>query len=70
MLLRFLKHAAKWTLSFSRLGGTVRTAVWMKIDRLGTLHLCGIAGGPKRLVIVEIQRYFQEFEHFTSRPMG
>lgn len=67
-LLRFLKHVAKWTLSFSRLAGTVRAAVWMKIDLLGALHLYGIAGGPKRLVIVEYQRYFQGFERFTSRP--
>lgn len=70
LLLRFLKHVAKWTLSFSRLVGTVRAAVWMKIDLLGALRLYGIAGGPKRLVIVENQLYFQGFERFTSRPLG
>jgi hypothetical protein len=70
LLLRFLKHVAKWTLSFSRLVGTVRAAVWMKIDLLGALRLYGIAGGPQRLVIVEFQRYFQGFERFTSRPVG
>ena len=70
LLLRFLKHVAKWTLSFSRLVGTVRAAIWMKIDLLGALRLYGIAGGPQRLVIVEFQPYFQGFERFTSRPVG
>lgn len=70
LLLRFLKHVAKWTLSFSRLVGTVKAAVWMKIDLLAALRLYGTAGGPKRPVIVEFQRYFQGFERFTSRPMG
>ena len=70
LLLRFLKHVAKWTLSFSRLVGTVRAAIWMKIDLLGALRLYGIAGGPQRRVIVDYQRYFQGFERFTSRPMG
>ncbi len=70
LLLRFLKHIAKWTLSFSRLVGTVRAAIWMKIDLLAALRLYGIAGGPQRLVIVDYQRYFQGFERFTSRPMG
>ncbi len=70
LLLRFLKHVAKWKLSFSRLVGTVRAAIWMKIDLLGTLQLYGIAGGPKRPVIVEHQLYFRGFERFTSRPVG
>lgn len=70
LLLRFLKHVAKWTLSFSRLVGTVRAAIWMKIDLLGALRLYGIAGGPQRLVIVDFQRYFQGFERFSSRPVG
>jgi hypothetical protein len=70
LLLRFLKHVAKWELSFSRLVGTVRAAIWMKIDLLAALRLYGIAGGPQRLVIVEYQRYFQGFERFTSRPVG
>jgi len=70
LLLRFLKHVAKWILSFSRLVGTVRAAIWMKIDLLGALRLYGIAGGPQRLVIVDFQRYFQGFERFSSRPVG
>ena len=70
LLLRFLKHVSKWGLSFSRLAGTVRSAVWMKIDLLGTLRIYGTAGGPKRPVIVEKQLYFQGFERFSNVPMG
>ena len=70
LLLRFLKHVSKWGLSFSRLVGTVRSAVWMKIDLLETLLLYGTEGGPKRPVIIEKQLYFQGFERFSSRPVG
>jgi hypothetical protein len=70
LLLRFLKHVSKWGLSFSRLAGTVKSAVWMKIDLLGTLRIYGTAGGPKRPVIVGKQLYFQGFEPFSSLPMG
>jgi hypothetical protein len=70
LLLRFLKQVSRWTLSFSRLVGTVRAAVWMKIDLLAALRLYGTAGGPLRPVIVENQPYFQGFERFTSRPVG
>jgi hypothetical protein len=70
LLLRFLKHVSKWGLSFSRLAGTVKSAVWMKIDLLGTLRIYGTAGGPKRPVIVGKQLYFQGFEPFSSLPVG
>ena len=70
LLLRFLKHISKWGLSFSRLVGTVRSAVWMKIDLLETLRLHGPAGGPKRPVIVEKQLCFQGFERFSNVPVG
>jgi hypothetical protein len=70
LLLRFLKHVSKWMLSFSRLVGTVKAAVWMKIDLLAALRLYGTAGGPKRPVIVDKQPYFQGFERFSSAPMG
>ena len=70
LLLRFLKHVSKWGLSFSRLAGTVKSAVWMKIDLLGTLRIYGTAGGPKRPVIVGKQLYFQGFEPYSSLPMG
>ncbi|HRV46046.1 MAG: IS4 family transposase [Kiritimatiellae bacterium] len=70
LLLRFIKHVAKWTLSFSRLVGTVRAAIWMKIDLLGALRLYGTAGGPPRRVIVEKQLCFQGFKHFAAHPVG
>lgn len=70
LLLRFLKHISKWGLSFSRLAGTVRSALWMKVDLLGTLQMYGTAGGPKRPVIVEKQLYFQGFEPFSNVPVG
>jgi hypothetical protein len=66
----FLKHVSKWGLSFSRLAGVVRSAVWMKIDLLDALRKYGTAGGPKRPVIVGKQLYFQGFEPFASRPVG
>ena len=70
LLLRFLKHVSKWGLSFSRLAGTVRSAVWMKIDLLDALRKYGTAGGPKRPVIVEKQLCFQGFERFSNVPVG
>jgi hypothetical protein len=70
LLLRFLKHVSKWGLSFSRLAGVVRSAVWMKIDLLDALRKYGTAGGPKRPVISGKQLYFQGFEPFASRPVG
>jgi hypothetical protein len=70
LLLRFLKHVSEWGLSFSRLAGVVRSAVWMKIDLLDALRKYGTAGGPKRPVISGKQLYFQGFEPFASRPVG
>ncbi len=70
LLLRFLKHTSKWGLSFSRLVGTIRSALWMKINLADVLVLYGTAGGPKRPVIVDYQLYFQGFEPYTSNPVG
>ena len=70
LLLRFLKHASKWELSFSRLAGTVKSAVWMKIDLLGALQKHGTAGGPKRPVIVSEHLFFKGFERFSNVPVG
>jgi hypothetical protein len=70
LLLRFLKHVSKWGLSFSRFAGTVRSAVWMRIDLLGALRFYGTAGGPSRPVLVEKQLYFQGFERFSNVPVG
>ena len=70
LLLRFLKHVSKWALSFSRLAGTVKSAVWMKIDLLDALQKYGTAGGPKRPVIVAEHLYFKGFERFSNAPVG
>ena len=70
LLLRFLKHVSKWALSFSRLAGTVKSAVWMKIDLLDALRKYGTAGGPKRPVIVSEHLYFKGFERFSNVPVG
>jgi len=70
LLLRFHKHIAKWELSFSRLAGTVRSAIWMKVEIVSALRIYGTAGGPQRPVIVENQLYFQGFERFSNVPVG
>lgn len=70
LLLRFLKHVSKWGLSFSRLAGTVRSAVWMRIDLLDTLRKYGTAGGPCRPVTVAEHLYFKGFERFSNVPAG
>lgn len=46
--LRFLKHVSKWGLSFSRLAGVVRAAVWVKRDLVAILKTYGTAPRPKR----------------------
>ena len=55
LLIRFQKHISKWGLSFSRLAGTIRSAIWMKVDLAVPLRIYGTAGGPKRPVVVEKQ---------------
>ncbi len=70
LLLRFLKHISKWGLSFSRLVGTVRSALWMKVALLDVLRFYGIAGCPSRPVLVENQMYFKGFSRFSNEPMG
>jgi hypothetical protein len=70
LLIRFQKHLSKWGLSFSRLAGTIRSAIWMKIDLLEVLQIYGTAGGPKRPVIVKKQLYLQGFEPYSNNPVG
>ena len=70
LLIRFQKHISKWGLSFSRLAGTIRSAIWMKVDLAETLRIYGTAGGPKRPVVVEKQLYFRGFEPYSSIPVG
>jgi len=70
LLLRFMKHISKWGLSFSRLCGITRAAIWMKNNFIEILNLYGTADGPKRPTVVGEQLYFQGFHHFSSDPMG
>ena len=70
LLIRFQKHISKWGLSFSRLAGTIRSAIWMKVDLAVTLRIYGTAGGPKRPVVVEKQLDVRGFEPYSSRPVG
>ena len=67
---RFLKHVSKWGLSFSRLAGTVRSALWMRIDLLDALRFYGTAGGPSRPVTVAEHLCFKGFERFSNVPVG
>ena len=55
---------------FSRLAGTIRPAIWMKIDLAEALRIYGTANGPKRPVVVEKQLYFRGFEPYSSIPVG
>jgi len=47
LLLRFMRHVAGWTLSFSRLAGVVRAAVWVKRELVAILKTYGTAPQPK-----------------------
>jgi hypothetical protein len=48
LLLRFMAHVTGWTLSFSRLAGVVRAAVWVKRDLAELLKMYGTAHGQKQ----------------------
>ena len=47
LLLRFMRHVAGWKLSFSRLAGVARAAVWVKRDLVGILKTYGTAPRPE-----------------------
>jgi hypothetical protein len=47
LLLRFMSHVADWKLSFSRLAGVARAAVWVKRDLVEILKIYGTAPRPK-----------------------
>jgi len=70
LLLRFLRHRSRWGLSFSRLVGIVRSALWMRGDIVALLAHYGTAGPPRRPVPVYEQLYLQGFEPNTSKPVG
>jgi hypothetical protein len=70
LILRFLRHASSWGLSFSRCVGIVRAALWVKADLIGLLRCYGTAGGPHRPVLYEEHPYLPGFEAFSSKPVG
>ncbi len=47
LLLRFMRHVTGWELSFSRLAGVARAAVWVKRDLAAILKTYGTAPRPK-----------------------
>jgi len=47
LLLRFMRHVAGWELSFSRLAGVARAAVWVKRDLVAILKTYGTAPRPR-----------------------
>jgi hypothetical protein len=47
LLLRFMRHVSGWGLSFSRLAGVARAAVWVKRDLMAILKTYGTAPRPK-----------------------
>jgi len=70
LLLRFLRHVSRWSRSFSRCVGIVRSALWVKTD-LGELLACyGTAGGPHRPVLYEKEPFLPGFQAFSSVLMG
>lgn len=70
LLLRFLKHVAKWGLSFSRLAGVVRAAAWVRRYLPDILDLYGTASVQSRCVVAQRSPYIQGFLEFTNFPVG
>ncbi|HPS09698.1 MAG TPA: transposase, partial [Kiritimatiellia bacterium] len=74
LLLRFMRHAAGWELSFSRLAGVVRAAVWVKRDLAAILKTYGTAPRPKRGEAASkpppLQAFFDfwRFDYGTAGP--
>ena len=70
LLLRYIRHLAKWKHSFSRLSGVIRGSLWLKKRLLSLLDLYGTAGA----VIIPRHRvkspYFQPLLNFANAPNG
>lgn len=70
LLLRYIRHLAKWRHSFSRLAGVIRGSLWLKKRLLSLLELYGTAGA----VIIPRHRvkspYFQPVLNFANAPNG
>jgi len=70
LLLRFIKQVSKWGLSFSRLSGIVRSAIWVKRDLMQILAHYGTAGGRKRDGPAPKPAYIQELLPLPDLPYG
>ena len=70
LLLRFMKHISKWGLSFSRLAGIVRSAIWVRRDLLEILAFYGIADPGNRTGVTQKPQHVQGFLPFTDLPYG
>ena len=70
LLIRFQRHVSRWGLSFSRLVGVIRSAIWIKKDLPGVLQLYGTASGPKQPRMVEVQLCFKGFGAAPGISMG
>lgn len=70
LLLRFIKHVSKWGLSFSRLAGVMKTAIWTKFALGEVLSLYGTAGAPSRPKVTAEQLYFQGFTPLNKQAIG
>lgn len=70
LLLRYIRHPAKWKHSFSRLSGVIRGSLWLKKRLLSLLELYGTAGA----VIIPRHRvkslYFQPLLNFANASNG
>ena len=70
LLLRYLRHVSGWKLSFSRLSGVVRGAIWARrniaelLGSFGTAHSGNSAGPPRKPL------YFQGFLPFCLPSIG
>ncbi len=74
LLLRFMRHVSGWGLSFSRLAGVARAAVWVKRDLMAILKTYGTAPRPKpgefREKTPPLQVFFDfwRFDYGTAGP--
>ncbi len=61
VLLRFLAHQSKWSHSFSRLVGIIRSSLWTRLDVRATLESYGTAGANFRMLASCEQTYLPGF---------
>jgi hypothetical protein len=70
LLMRFVSHVAAWELSFSRLAGIVKAAVWVKRDLVNILKTYGTAHGRKPNEIPPKPQLLQQYFAFWQLNYG